>query len=853
MAAGDYEVIDSAPMCPIGYLATPIGPTDTVIEVVGFQSVEGADVDLMVGMAVMINDEIMRLNSKNLPTLSVSRGCADTLPAKFHPSNSVVWFFDNDTGTDGREYTAASTVGVKLLPYTSGGAVPVASAPPHTLTFNWRFARPYPPANIKCNGVPWDGEPQGFSQSDNALTLSWVHRNRVLQSDQLIGHGEASVTPESGTTYGITVHKQTGELVRTVTVPGGTTWSYPISQAHSDGVGAAGYIELFSQRDGLTSFQKRVIELVVGLGIPQISEFVFGGAVDAGSVVTIKLGTSTFTYTMLASDSIQQVAWKLAQMIKAAGNWVASASEGIVHVTGKTALPFTTYAIVDGPDAVTPAVVTVTQAASEALVKIVEVDFNTVIDATKRLTMLVGFQTFNFDVPIGMSKADALSAMAGLINAQNEVPMNAHAPFTRPVHLNDGSWYVLQTAFYLNPPATRLIVTSDSGNTFENESFTYYNLWGGLPGDRYWDAKYGARRFSIIYNQGDFKRQVITQDDGAEPVITDRFQSYPTTGSGAGINIFAAFADTEKMFIVGEPHVGSPPLTPNLYSTTDGKNATLIGSMNLAAGATDPNNRFRSANFVQGEAKLLKVGARWFLMGVYGLYYTDETVPQYNWRHVPLGLGESTASVQLTLLAASGSTIVAGTSNASYPSGQLKYSLDLGATWSGVTLPSGSEFAPISKVVMTSTQVRAYGRMPSTDQVKDVFAASLSDLTTWVKHTPSGLPLTYAPNIHLYEDYFIAISESGDIFASEDGINFEQSTIPANVTISNIMSVVASSTADEIVLTGTTPDLDFVVSAESSLKPLTTVSYETLREAVALGSATGMGEALGINLGGVPT
>lgn len=269
MAANDYELLTDGPLCPIGYLASPVGLGDTVITITDFRQVAGASEDLVLGMAIMINDEIMKLGSTTLPTLTVSRGCADTIPAS-HDTASVAWFFDNDAGTDGREYTAASTIGVKLLPFTgSGGSVPLEHAPPHALTFNWRFIRPYPPAQFECRGAAWHSEVFEITSTNGGAIFTWVGRNRIVQADQLVGHAESGVTPESGTTYTARVYKADDTLVRTVTGITGTTWTYAFSQAIGDLPTKEGYVTIHSVRDGFESLHGYRTDVVVrsaGLG-----------------------------------------------------------------------------------------------------------------------------------------------------------------------------------------------------------------------------------------------------------------------------------------------------------------------------------------------------------------------------------------------------------------------------------------------------------------------------------------------------------------------------------------------------------------------------------------------------------
>lgn len=263
MAASDYEVRATGTMCPVGYLASGIGYDDTTISITGFVPVEGEADDLVSGMGLLINGEILRLDSTTLPTLTVARGCADTVPAA-HPANSLVWFFSRDVASDDREYAATETIGVKLLPFTGGGGtVPVAYAPAQTLTFNWRHVRPYPPGDFKCKGSPWHTEIKLLMPSETALPFTWAHRDRLVQADQLVGHTESSVGPEAGTTYVARVYDLADNMLREVTGITGTSWDYTRVMGLEDLSGQEGYITFCSERDTFESWQGYVTRVLV--------------------------------------------------------------------------------------------------------------------------------------------------------------------------------------------------------------------------------------------------------------------------------------------------------------------------------------------------------------------------------------------------------------------------------------------------------------------------------------------------------------------------------------------------------------------------------------------------------------
>lgn len=256
MANSDYVVRGQGPLTPHGILQVELTPGATTMTIANFQQIQGPEVDLQVGMAVLIDDEIVRLNSNTLPVLEISRGCADTIPA-LHLVNKGVWFFSETADGDDREYTATTEIAVKVLPVSvSDGPVPLSKAPPHNLTFNWRFSRPYPPGLMLCNGLPWYTDIFEFEDLDTEWVFTWKHRDRLLQADQLVGHDEDSIGPEPGSTYTVLVYNKDNTLVRTVAGITTETWVYDRALAEADVPTGIGRVEIFTVRDSLTSWQR---------------------------------------------------------------------------------------------------------------------------------------------------------------------------------------------------------------------------------------------------------------------------------------------------------------------------------------------------------------------------------------------------------------------------------------------------------------------------------------------------------------------------------------------------------------------------------------------------------------------
>lgn len=259
MAASDYVNVGLGSFCPMGLLGSNISPLAEVITISNFKPVTGSDLE--VGMALMIGNEVCRLQSTTLPNLTILRGCADTVPAP-HAADTRVWFFSEAGASDEREYLATDQIGIKLSPYTMGsGPVPIESTPPLAVTFNWRFARPYAPGKVQVGGEPWFTRTFAPQALETEFVITWAHRDRVTQADQLIGHTADSIGPEAGVTYTARIYDADDVLVRTIDGITGTSLSYTYSLAEVDIPTGVGRLVLSSVRDDLESWQSYTVLL----------------------------------------------------------------------------------------------------------------------------------------------------------------------------------------------------------------------------------------------------------------------------------------------------------------------------------------------------------------------------------------------------------------------------------------------------------------------------------------------------------------------------------------------------------------------------------------------------------------
>ncbi|WP_435609934.1 phage tail protein [Pseudomonas knackmussii] len=192
--SGTFVEKDTGDWCPtgllVGALARELGPSSTMVT--SFSRLE----DVVVGSAAMVDDEIVRVDAINYDTgaLTLARACGDTIPA-VHAAGARIWFYDGFEAIDQTTYSQGVSLQLQLLTNTSQGQLDPSLAATDTLSLQGRQGRPYPPAQVKVNSSYLPSTVSGD------VVLTYVHRDRLGQADQLIDATVGSIGPESGTTY----------------------------------------------------------------------------------------------------------------------------------------------------------------------------------------------------------------------------------------------------------------------------------------------------------------------------------------------------------------------------------------------------------------------------------------------------------------------------------------------------------------------------------------------------------------------------------------------------------------------------------------------------------------------------
>lgn len=254
-ADGESIVSRSAgPFSPFAITSDSVSVYTTEVAIDG-----GVDLGLVeTDSAMQIGDEICRLDSITLNAdrisgvITISRGCADTLP-RTHPIGTPIYFYDSTGTSDGREYAVGEEVSAQVLTYTSSATLSETLAPVDTITITGRQGRPIAPGNLKVNGVPFGS----LGTVSGGLVFTWAHRSRLLAQDKLIPHASGSMGPEPGTTYTLRLSKTDGGAAD-ITVTGITDTTTTVTAVE---LAAAGFtntiwVELEAVRDSLASFDK---------------------------------------------------------------------------------------------------------------------------------------------------------------------------------------------------------------------------------------------------------------------------------------------------------------------------------------------------------------------------------------------------------------------------------------------------------------------------------------------------------------------------------------------------------------------------------------------------------------------
>lgn len=244
--SGAFNEMGNGDFTPTATLSSGIGKTDTVLALTALSRWAQVQVGTVAFIGAHPDAEAVRIDALGSGTVTVARGVLDTVP-KAWASGTRLWAYDDFAAGDPTEYAAGELIQAKALTITSTDVLDEGLAVTDAVTFNSRAARPYPPARLRINGLAWP------ATAEDTIVATWSHRDRILQSDTVVGTEEAGIGPEPGTTYTARWYYNS-TLVQTNAGLSVTTSTYT-----PDAPGNV-RLELLSVRDGLDSWQMQVWE-----------------------------------------------------------------------------------------------------------------------------------------------------------------------------------------------------------------------------------------------------------------------------------------------------------------------------------------------------------------------------------------------------------------------------------------------------------------------------------------------------------------------------------------------------------------------------------------------------------------
>lgn len=261
LVGNDYELEETKRFAPYAILDADAGLDDTILTATWQRGIEY----LKEGIYAVLGSEIVRIDSSDDTTITVGRGCLDTVPVA-HSINDQLIVIDGFLATCNTKYHDGNTVNAKMLPSTPRGTLALADAPEQSISMTSRIIRPYPPARIRVDGLQAPGEIIGD------INLEWRHRDRTQQLSEDIYDTEDDINigPETGTEYSYEIRKVSdGSLLDSGSGITGTTETI----LNAD-VGYDGDIDLtfWSIRDTYASHQKQARSFSYWRTHPRITE-----------------------------------------------------------------------------------------------------------------------------------------------------------------------------------------------------------------------------------------------------------------------------------------------------------------------------------------------------------------------------------------------------------------------------------------------------------------------------------------------------------------------------------------------------------------------------------------------------
>jgi len=204
---GTYlNVLSTLKFCPSATIVSGLAATaaDAVVSLANMVDINEVQPEAL----CLLGDEWLYITEVDLAnsTVTVVRGMIDTIPVA-HSAGDRIYFVGDGSAIVGDELASGTSYNVKILSSTSKGMLDIDDATAHAGTMAGRAIRPYPAGKFARSGY----------------TFTWAHRNRTLQVGVVVRQTDASLTPETGTTYTL-ARKSGATVLHTITGITDDTW-----------------------------------------------------------------------------------------------------------------------------------------------------------------------------------------------------------------------------------------------------------------------------------------------------------------------------------------------------------------------------------------------------------------------------------------------------------------------------------------------------------------------------------------------------------------------------------------------------------------------------------------------------
>lgn len=182
-----YSLTAVADFAPYAYTADALTEITTTVTVASSKDLAIATAQTL----AYINDEIVVVDtieqdSSGLYTLTIVRGCLDTVPVK-HGAGSAIILWEEFAESSEIQYVRGEEVSAKFLTTTEQDELTLAEAPEDSIQFDSRAIRQFAPGNLRVDGLYY---PQSYTWT-GSHTLTWNHRSRrALAFSDVFGHAE---------------------------------------------------------------------------------------------------------------------------------------------------------------------------------------------------------------------------------------------------------------------------------------------------------------------------------------------------------------------------------------------------------------------------------------------------------------------------------------------------------------------------------------------------------------------------------------------------------------------------------------------------------------------------------------